>query len=118
MNFKSFPASYLKPDPETEERALRDQADALKAEMEYINNRLDESDNIASFIREVEYTGQKVDAYPGKVRQLISTYDDLLASLERASHYLDAFLSKKYSTIIGAQLSREHFLNKALDHYQ
>ncbi len=37
-----YPASYLKPDPEMEERALRDQANALKAEMEYINNRLGE----------------------------------------------------------------------------
>jgi len=34
------PPSYPQPDPEMEKRALRDQADALKAEMEYINSRL------------------------------------------------------------------------------
>jgi hypothetical protein len=39
-----YPASYPKPDPEMEKRALRDQADALKAEMEYINSRLGDLD--------------------------------------------------------------------------
>ena len=36
------PEPYYKPDPEIEARSLRDQADALKAEMENINNRLGE----------------------------------------------------------------------------
>ena len=37
-----YPASYQKPDPEIEKRALRSQADALQSEMDLINKRLSE----------------------------------------------------------------------------
>jgi hypothetical protein len=40
MRFGRNPAPYAEQDPEMEKRVLRDQADALKAEMEYINGRL------------------------------------------------------------------------------
>jgi hypothetical protein len=37
-----YPAPYEKPDPEFEKKALKNQADALQAELELINKRLGE----------------------------------------------------------------------------
>ncbi|MFA4973975.1 MAG: DUF5320 domain-containing protein [bacterium] len=42
MRFGGYPAPYAKPDPEAEKSFLKDQADALQAELDSIKKRLSE----------------------------------------------------------------------------
>jgi hypothetical protein len=48
MRFGASAAPYLRPDPNLEKQALKDQADALQSELDFIKNRLSKIETAAA----------------------------------------------------------------------